>query len=116
MKLDELTLAQVKQLRELFSIIPNNTLANDAHWEIGKPYLIRTVTMIELGILVAVTPQELVLRDAAWIADTGRWMDALRDLSKIKEVEPYPDGALVPVGRGALISACQVPGVLRSQK
>src|SRR3990167_4090803 len=47
-------------------------------WKIGKCYLIRTVTMIDTGRLVEVTEQELVLEDAAWIADTGRFADALQ--------------------------------------
>lgn len=114
MDIDKMTIGEFKELEKLFGGIANPP--DDSHWEIGQPYIIRTVTMIELGVLVKVTPHELVLKDAAWIADAGRWMDALRDISKIKEVEPYPDGALVPVGRGALISACRVNGVLRTQK
>ena len=37
-------------------------------WQIGKNYLIRTVTMIDTGRLVGITDHELVLEDAAWIA------------------------------------------------
>ena len=33
-------------------------------WQVGKHYLIRTVTMVDVGTLVAVTPQEIILRDA----------------------------------------------------
>lgn len=82
----------------------NNT--NNSHWEIGAIYLIRTVTMIDTGRLVAVTDQELVLEDAAWIADTGRFSDALRD-SEFREVEPFPPGRVI-VNRGAVIDAVQI--------
>ena len=75
-------------------------------YELGKNYLIRTVTMITTGKVVAVTGQEIVLTDAAWIADTGRFADALRTGS-FAEVEPFLDGEVI-VGRAAVIDACQV--------
>lgn len=79
-------------------------MSNDAHWKIGENYFIRTVTHIDIGKLIAVTPQELVLMDAAWIADTGRFEQCVKDGS-LDEVEPYPDGEPVIIGRGALIDA-----------
>lgn len=69
-------------------------------YEIGKTYFIRTVTFYYTGRLVRVTPQELVLDDAAWIADTGRFSDALKT-GALSEVEPYPGQAIV--NRGAVI-------------
>lgn len=75
----------------------------DSVWEIGKSYIIRTVTMIDTGRLVAVTDRFLVLEDAAWVADTGRWSDALRT-GNLSEVEPFPDGRVI-VGCGAIVDA-----------
>jgi hypothetical protein len=75
-------------------------------WKIGKSYLIRTVTMIDVGELVSVTDQELILRHASWIADTGRWMQALRE-GTLNEVEPFPDGAFVAIGRGSIVDAVE---------
>ena len=72
--------------------------------EIGKAYLIRTVTMAYTGRVVAVTDTDIVLENAAWIADTGRYHEALVDGS-LNEVEPYPDQVIV--GRGGLIDAAQ---------
>lgn len=83
-------------------------------WRIGSAYLIRTVTMIHTGRLVAVTEHELVLENAAWIPDTGRFSDALRDGSFV-EVEPFPDGHVI-IGRGALIDACELPFDLPREK
>lgn len=83
-------------------------------WEIGKIYLIRTVTHIQTGRLVAVGPQELVLEDAAWIADTGRFSSALSSCN-FGEVEPFPEGRVI-VGRGALIDAVQIENAPRVQK
>lgn len=78
----------------------------DHPYQVGKPYFIRTVTMYYTGRLMEVTPQELVLESAAWIADTGRFEAALRT-GDFSEVEPYPVGRLI-IGRGALIDAFQV--------
>lgn len=69
-------------------------------FEIGKCYLIRTVTMHYTGRLVSVTDSDIVLTDAAWIADTGRYSNSLHEGS-LSEVEPYP--GLVVVSRFAIV-------------
>lgn len=46
-------------------------------YTVGTTYIIRTVTMYYTGRLQSVWPGELVLSDAAWIADTGRFSTAL---------------------------------------
>ena len=83
-------------------------------WNIGANYLIRTVTMIDTGRLVQVTPMELVLEDAAWIADTGRFADALKK-SEFNEVEPFPTGRVI-IGRASVVDAVEIPTLPRSQK
>jgi len=108
-KLDELTIGEAKQLASMF---PKCT--QDSPWEIGKNYLIRTVTMIQTGRLVAVAPQELVLEDAAWIAATGRFANVLKT-GKFNEVEPFPDGKVI-IGRGAVIDAVQIAVTPKDQK
>ena len=90
------------------------TKANSSPWNIGKNYFIRTVTMIDTGRLVQVTPQELVLEDAAWIADTGRFHAALKTCD-FNEVEPFPDGRVI-INRGAVIDAIEIPTTQRSVK
>lgn len=82
----------------------SKTVNTASPWNIGKLYLIRTVTNFLLGKLVQVTDQELVLEDCAWVASTGRFAEALKS-GKLDEVEPYPDGQII-VGRGALVDAC----------
>jgi len=74
-------------------------------WHVGKAYVLRTVTMINVGRLVEVTENELVLESAAWIADTGRWNEFLED-GNYNECEPFPEGRVI-VGRHALIDAVQ---------
>lgn len=84
-------------------------------FELGKNYLIRTVTMIDTGRLVDITDNELVLEDAAWIADTGRFSKSLTTCD-FSEVEPFPDGAKVIVGRGAIVDAVEIPKLPRDVK
>jgi len=110
MQIDDMTVGDVKKLLALVSSSSTDASA----WEIGKIYLIRTVTMTDTGRLVAVTPQELVLEDAAWIADTGRFADALKKC-EFGEVEPFPTSRVV-IGRGAVIDAVQITLAPRLQK
>jgi hypothetical protein len=79
MNIDNLTYGELKQIAAMFQ--PQTRAQSDTHWEIGRVYLIRTVTHIDTGRLVAVTPNELVIEDAAWIADTGRYADAVEKKS-----------------------------------
>jgi hypothetical protein len=68
--------------------------------------------MYLVGELIAFDDHELILRDAAWVADTGRFAEAMRTGS-LREVEPYPDGEVL-VGRGAIVDAAPWPhGPLR---
>ena len=71
-------------------------------WKVGQAYFIRTVTMYFTGRLIQITPQELVLEEAAWIADTGRFSDAMKSGS-FSEVEPF--SGKVIVGRGSIVDA-----------
>lgn len=83
-------------------------------WEIGAVYLIRTVTMIQVGRVVAASKQWVMLEDAAWVADTGRFADALSKW-QFNEVEPFPDG-LVGVSCGSIVDFVKGKEPLRSQK
>lgn len=71
----------------------------------GNAVFIRTVTMYYTGQIVGVTKDEVLLANAAWIADTGRFSTAL-STGQLSEIEPYPDGIVVSVSRGAIIDAC----------
>ena len=110
MNIDDLTVGQVK---ELVGLVKGKACDNSA-WEIGENYLIRTVTMIQTGRLVAVTDRELVIEDAAWIADTGKFANALAT-GDFSEVEPFPAGRVI-VGRGAVIDAVKIKSLPRSVK
>ena len=59
----------------------------DCPFKIGGSYFFRTVTYFATGKVKAVVGQFLVLEDAAWIADTGRFSNALAT-GILDEVEP----------------------------
>jgi len=82
-------------------------MSNDRNhpYELGQAYLIRTVTMHLVGKVIAVLPQEIVMQDAACLADSGRFGNALKT-GEVSEVEPFPDGPII-IGRGSVVDACR---------
>ena len=107
----ELSLNDLRDLLcEQFSLPENNT----SPYVIGKNYFVRTVTHYLTGRVTRVTQQEIVVEDAAWIPDTGRFADAIKNES-FSEVEPYPPGEVI-VGRGTVIDAVQIKKLPKDQK
>jgi len=73
---------------------------------VGRKVFIRTVTHHYTGRITLIEPDAVVLENAAWIADDGRFSDALKS-GDFSEVEPYPDGVTVEVSRGAILDASE---------
>ena len=69
-------------------------------YRIGDKVFIRTVTYHYTGRIAAIYAGEIVLDDAAWIADSGRFGTALAT-GELSEVEPYPGS--VTLSRGAIV-------------
>ena len=59
-------------------------------FEIGKSYFIRTVTYHLTGRVVKIVGNFLVLEEGAWIADSGRFNEMIKN-GKPSEVEPLED-------------------------
>ena len=70
--------------------------------KVGNNVLIRTITMIQTGRIVELNDLEVVLSDAAWIADTGRFHNALVH-GTLNEIEPFPGPEPISVNRGSII-------------
>lgn len=98
MEIDNLTVKEIKQIQ---SLLKGSGEKQESPYKIGQSYLIRTVTMYYTGRIVRVTPKELILEDAAWIADTGRFSEALKN-GTLNEIEPVGE---IIIGRGAVIDA-----------
>lgn len=104
MNIDNLTYGELKQIASMF-----NPAEKKSPVEIGKAYLFRTVTHIEVGRVISVCGDFVTLEDASWIADTGRYHDCLVK-GVFNEVEPYPETSTVNMG--ALINFAPWPHAL----
>ena len=100
MNLDDLTLGQIKKLK---SICADESC--ESAYKLNTKYFIRTVTMYYTGELIRILPGELVLKDCAWIADTGYLSEALKG-GNFNEIEPFPDGEVI-IPRGGIIDASE---------
>ena len=69
---------------------------------VGNAVLLRTVTHYYTGRVALLDERTVVLTDAAWIADTGRWNRALTT-GTFGEVEPFCDP--VEIERGAIVDS-----------
>ena len=90
-----------KDLKEMFK----NDEENKFFFKNGTKLFIRTVTMAITGCLKEAGKTELVLEDACWIADTGRFADFLAT-GKLNECEPFPVGNVL-IGRSSIIDCCE---------
>ena len=68
--------------------------------KLGEAVLVRCVTHYYTGRIVALTAEAIILDDACWIANTGRFNAALAS-GKLEEVEPFPDPVFM--ARGAVV-------------
>ena len=79
----------------------------------GKNVLIRTVTNFYTGEVSEETAKFIKLTKAAWIADTGRFSDAL-EKSVFDEVEPYPRPVFVM--KAAIVDITEIDKLPREVK
>jgi hypothetical protein len=104
--LDDLTLREIREIQALLPPVAAPTLAVHGPSPVTHPYnvgdsvFIRTVTYHYTGRISAIYPGEIVLADAAWIADSGRFHVALAT-GTLGEVEPYPGSVIL--SRGAIV-------------
>lgn len=100
---------------ELKEVIDALSARSQSHsFRMGTAYMIRTVTHYYLGRLISVTDSDLVLDDASWIPDTGRFYDSLKN-GTVNECEPFPRPVILQ--RGAIVDATEWPAKLpRDQK
>ena len=115
--MDKLSLIKHILSPETPEALPIATLseASPAHpYQVGEAYFIRTVTHHYAGRLTDVTATELVLRECCWIADDGRFSDAMKS-GEHNEVEPFPEGNVI-IGRGSIIDAHIRTAALPSSK
>lgn len=110
--LNEMTIGEAREIAALFT--PKDQPETTA-FEVGKNYFIRTVTHHYTGKLVELHRRELVLINAAWIADDGRFADAMK-AEAFNEVEPWPADKRVIIGRDTVLDATVIDKLPRNQK
>jgi hypothetical protein len=86
MNIDDLTIGQLKQIRALLG--DEQAKPQSTSLRVGTKVFIRTVTFYYTGKITSITETDIILEDAAWIADTGRWSKALTE-GVLSEVEPF---------------------------
>jgi hypothetical protein len=88
--------------------VASNIKASDEHilWHkySNKNVFVRTVTHHYTGTLTHLSDGFLVLSNAAWIADDGRFNECLKN-GTCNEVEPYPRETCVSIG--SIVDVCQ---------
>lgn len=83
----------VKKLLEL-AVCDETKLCNIDHpFKEGESYFIRTVTYHFIGTIKEIVGKWIVLKDASWVADSGRFHEAL-EKGTLNEVE-YMEKAIV---------------------
>jgi len=90
--INSLTLGDIKELRSILSGGSDAQLGTSM--AIGRKVFIRSVTHYHVGRVVSVTAHEVVLDDASWVADSGKWGEALAK-GTLSEHEPFPGLAIV---------------------
>ncbi len=63
--------------------------------------------MIYTGRITKISDKELVITEACWIPDTGRWQSACKN-GTFDEVEPYPEDAEVIINREAVLDLFKI--------
>lgn len=101
MKLDDLTLGDVKQLRGMLGsdAVPP-PCPHPYEFQLGTNYFVRTVTHHYVGTCVAVTKDALFLMPCAWVSDDGRFGEAMAT-GKLNEVEVWPKDVPVRINLGS---------------
>jgi len=93
MDIENLTLGQLKEIQSTVGAISQKRLP----FKVGEKYFIRTATYFQLGKLKEVVGDWLVLEQASWVADTGRFHEFLKE-GKCNEYESFTEDVYVPIG------------------
>lgn len=73
-------------------------------FKIGEKVFIRTVTYHHVGKIRAVHEKFLELEESSWVADSGRFHDALKH-GTLSEVEPIPGRCRVNIE--SIVDVCE---------
>ena len=83
-------------------------------FKVGDKLFVRTVTYFMTGRVKEIVGAFMVMEEAAWIADTGRFHDALKS-GGFSEVEPFPNGVAY-LNSASIIDASPIAELPQVQK
>ena len=98
----------------LLDLDSSKTSKSQSPFKIGKNYHIRTVTMAHAGTVKSICGNFIVLENASWVADTGRFNEYLRDTAKVKENETFKNDVII--GLGSIVDATEIDSAYSSVK
>lgn len=100
MKIDEMTIGEVRQIASLFEAKKSS---GSHSFRVGKAYLIRA-TYHHIGRITTITDTDIVLTCGGWLADSGRFAECLAT-GQLNEFEVAPAGMEWIVSRADIIDA-----------
>ena len=113
--IESLTLAELREIAKLACCLtPNAAPAEAWSFKPGDVVCVMTVTLWFVGRLVSRDVTTIVLDDAAWVADSGRFNEFLSG-GDAREVEPLPPGPFV-IERSSVIGTKGFKTTLRVVK
>jgi len=103
MNIDDLTIRELKEIQAI-----GNPQCERSFIKPGSNVFIRTVTHHYTGHVEAISGTEIKLSKAAWIADDGRFSEAVAT-GVFNEVEPYPENYHPVLNRSTFLDIVEVP-------
>lgn len=91
--LDKLTVGEVRELVKMFGAGSGSTAVP---FKVGEKWFFRTVTHYLTGRVTEIDGDFVTLKDAAWIADTGRFMTFV-EKGELLECEPVTGPVVVNI-------------------
>lgn len=85
----EVTEEQLKEIRKVVGLADVKEV-NTYEDLVGGKYYFRTVTFHQVGEVKKIVGRFVYLKNASWVADSGRFMNAIKD-GTLNEVEPVGD-------------------------
>lgn len=111
MNINQLTIGNIKEISKLLNV--DNASMSRYKFQKGQKVCIRSVTMTYTGVIEEDFYDFVVLSSVAWIADSGRWSDFLKDPSLVEEAEKYPEGSKVTISKGTIVEVCGINDIVR---
>lgn len=97
-------------LREVLDAVRDENQPGAMPFVVGTQYLFRTIGYHWLGKVAAITGKFLTIDEATWVANTGRFSDALNGgIEKLSSAELEPSPRPVVINSDHITDAVEYP-------